>query len=286
MAKVCVIYDKMRFEEKTLYQKAKKKGINTLILDGKTISINTDSKRTSLQLGDIVIQRSISHFRGLYITSCLEFLDFKVINKFKVGQICGNKLITSLTLAKHGVPTPKTHFAFSADSAIELINKTGFPLVLKPIIGSWGRGVFPIRDEEMANMLLEMREESDSPLARIFYIQEMVKRPPRDLRCIVVGDEIVAAIYRYSAQNEWRTNVSRGGKAEAAPITNELQDIALRAAKAVGGGVLGVDLMEDEKRGLLVHEINNTVEFRGASNVCEADIAGAIIDYALLVAKR
>ena len=286
MVKVCVIYDKMRFEEKALYQKAKKKGINALIIDGKTISINTESKRTSLQLGDVVIQRSISHFRGLYISSCLEFLDYKVINKFKVGQTCGNKLITSLTLSKHDVPTPKTHFAFSAESAMELINKIGFPLVLKPIIGSWGRGVFPVRDEEMANILLEMREESDSPLARIFYIQEMVKRPPRDLRCIVVGDEIVGAIYRYSAQNEWRTNVARGGKAEAAPITNELEDIALRAARAVGGGVLGVDLMEDEKRGLLVHEVNNTVEFRGASNVCQADIAGAIIDYALLVAKK
>jgi [lysine-biosynthesis-protein LysW]--L-2-aminoadipate ligase len=286
MVKVCVIYDKMRFEEKALYQKAKKKGINALIIDGKTISINTESKRTSLQLGDVVIQRSISHFRGLYISSCLEFLDYKVINKFKVGHTCGNKLITSLTLSKHDVPTPKTHFAFSAESAIELINKTGFPLVLKPLIGSWGRGVFPVRDEEMANILLEMREESDSPLARIFYIQEMVKRPPRDLRCIVVGDEIVGAIYRYSAQNEWRTNVARGGKAEAAPITNELEDIVLRAARAVGGGVLGVDLMEDENRGLLVHEVNNTVEFRGASNVCQADIAGAIIDYALSVAKK
>src|SRR5919199_1950311 len=286
MVKVCVIYDKMRFEEKALYQKAKKKGINVLIIDGKTISINTESKRTSLQLGDVVIQRSISHFRGLYISSCLEFLDYKVINKFKVGQTCGNKLITSLTLAKYNIPTPKTYFAFSVESAIELINKIGFPLILKPIIGSWGRGVFPMRDEEMANILLEMREESDNPLSRIFYIQEMVKRPPRDLRCIVIGDEVVAAIYRYSAQNEWRTNVARGGKAEAAPITKEIENIALAAAKAVGGGILGVDLMEDKKRGLLVHEVNNTVEFRGALNVCQADITGAIIDYALLIAKK
>src|SRR5919199_4604361 len=286
MLKVSIIYDKMRFEEKALYQKAKKKCINAQIIDGKTISINTESEKTSLGLGDVVLQRSISHFRGLYITSCLEFLGFIVINKFKVGQICGNKLITSLTLAKYNIPTPKTYFAFSVESAIELICKTGFPLVLKPIIGSWGRGVFPIRDEEMANILLETREESDSPLARIFYIQEMVKRPPRDLRCIVIGNEVVAAIYRYSAQHEWRTNVARGGKAEAAPITKELEDIAIGAAKAVGGGILGIDLMEDEKRGLLVHEVNNTVEFRGASNVCEADITGAIIDYALLVAKK
>jgi [lysine-biosynthesis-protein LysW]---L-2-aminoadipate ligase len=286
MVKVCIIYDKVRFEEKSLYQKAKKKGINAQIIDAKTITINTGSKRTNLQLGDVVIQRSISHFRGLYLTSCLEFLDFLVINKFKVGQTCGNKLITSLTLAKYDVPTPKTHFAFSAESAMELIYKIGFPLVLKPVMGSWGRGVFPIRNEEMANMMIEMREGSDSPLARIFYIQEMVNRPPRDLRCIVVGDKLIAAIYRYSAQNEWRTNVARGGKAEAAPITKELEDVALRAAKAVGGGILGIDLMEDEKRGLLVHEVNNTVEFRGASSVCEADIADAIIDYALSIAKK
>jgi [lysine-biosynthesis-protein LysW]--L-2-aminoadipate ligase len=286
MVEVCVIYDKIRFEEKALYDRAKKKGLRAQIVDAKTITINTENKRKALQLGDVILQRSISHFRGLYLTACLEFLGFLVINKFKVGETCGNKLITSLTLAKYQVPTPKTHFAFSAESAIEIINKTGFPLVLKPIVGSWGRGVFPLRDEEVANMIVEMREEDDSPLARIYYVQEMIKRPPRDLRCIVVGDRVIAAIYRYSAENEWRTNVARGGKAEVAPITNELEDIALRAAKAVGGGVVGIDIMEDEKRGLLVHEVNNTVEFRGASNVSDSDIAGAIIDYAIKIAKR
>jgi [lysine-biosynthesis-protein LysW]--L-2-aminoadipate ligase len=286
MVEVCVVYDKVRFEEKALYDTAKKKGLRAQIIDAKKITINNASKRKTLQFGDVVLQRCISHFRGLYLTACLEFMGFMVINKFKVGETCGNKLITSLTLAKSNVPTPKTHFAFSAESAIEVINTTGFPVVLKPIIGSWGRGIFPIRDEEVANMIIEMRKENDNPLSRIYYVQEMIKRPPRDLRCIVVGDKIVAAIYRYSAENEWRTNVSRGGKAELAPITNELEDIALRAAKSVGGGILGVDLMEDEKRGLLVHEVNNTVEFRGASNVSESDIAGAMIDYALTIAKK
>jgi [lysine-biosynthesis-protein LysW]--L-2-aminoadipate ligase len=286
MVKISIIYDKMRFEEKALYENATRRAINAQLIDGKTLTVNTESKKTSTHLGDVILQRSISHFRGLYLTSCLEFLGYPVINKFNVGQTCGNKLITSLTLAKYKVPTPKTFFAFSAESAIELIHKIGFPLVLKPVIGSWGRGVFPIRDEEMANMVIEMREESDSPLARIFYIQKMIKRPPRDLRCIVVGDKVIAAIYRYSANNEWRTNVARGGKAEAAPLTTELEEVALRAAKAVGGGILGIDLMEDEKRGLLVHEVNNTVEFRGASNVSAADIASAIMDYAVSLAKK
>jgi [lysine-biosynthesis-protein LysW]--L-2-aminoadipate ligase len=286
MVEVCVVYDKVRFEEKALYDTAKKKGLRAQIIDAKKITINNASKRKTLQFGDVVLQRCISHFRGLYLTACLEFMGFVVINKFKVGETCGNKLITSLTLAKSNVPTPKTHFAFSAESAIEVINTTGFPVVLKPITGSWGRGVFPLRNEEVANMIIEMREDKDSPLSRIYYIQEMIKRPPRDLRCIVVGDKIVAAIYRYSTENEWRTNVSRGGKVELAPVTNELEDIVLRAAKAVGGGRLGVDLMEDEKRALLVHEVNNTVEFRGASNVSESDIAGAMIDYALTITKK
>ena len=286
MVDLCVLYDKLRFEEKSIYDKALKKGIKVQMTDAKNITVTTDSKRKELSLGDVILQRSISHFRGLYLTSCLEFLGFPVINKFKVGETCGNKLLTSLTLAKHKVPTPKTHFAFSASAAMEAIGGTGFPVVLKPIIGSWGRGVFPLRDDEVANMIFEMREEDDNPLGRIYYIQEMIQRPPRDIRCIVVGDNIVAAVYRYSAQNEWRTNVARGGKAENAPITKELEEIALRAASAVGGGVLGVDLMEDEHRGLLVHEINNTVEFRGASNVSSVDIASAIIDYSVTVVKR
>jgi [lysine-biosynthesis-protein LysW]---L-2-aminoadipate ligase len=114
----------------------------------------------------------------------------------------------------------------------------------------------------------------------------MVDRPPRDLRCIVVGDKVVTAIYRYSAENEWRTNVARGGRAEQATLTNEIEDIVISAAKAVGGGVLGVDLMEDARRGPLVHEINNTVEFRGAYNVSDVDIADAILEYAVQVAKN
>ena len=283
---LCIIYDKVRFEEKALYEKAQQKGVKAQIVDGKTITITTESKKKDFALGDVIMQRSVSHYRGLYLTACLEFLGFNVINKFKVGETCGNKLITSLVLAKHKVPTPKTHFSFSAENALEMIKKTGFPIVLKPIVGSWGRGVFPLRNSEVASMIVEMREEDDSPLSRIYYVQEMIDRPPRDLRCIVVGNQVVTAIYRYSPQDEWRTNVARGGKAELAPITGELEDLALKAARAVGGGILGVDMMEDKERGLIVHEVNNTVEFHGAASVSRNDIPGAMIDYALMVAKR
>jgi [lysine-biosynthesis-protein LysW]--L-2-aminoadipate ligase len=282
MVELTIIYDKVRFEEKALYEKAQNRGIKAQILDGKTISVNTESEQKDLGLGDVIMQRSVSHYRGLYLTACLEFLGYPVINKFQVGETCGNKLLTSLVLAKNRIPTPRTQFAFSAES----IRRSGFPQVLKPIVGSWGRGVFPLRDEEVAGMIVEMREEDDSPFARIYYVQEMIDRPPRDIRCIVVGDQAVTAIYRYSAENEWRTNVARGGKAELAKITNELEDLAIRAAKAVGGGIVGVDMMEDKARGLVVHEVNNTVEFHGAATVSEADIPGAMLDYAVSVVKK
>ncbi len=286
MVEVCIIYDKVRFEEKALYDKALEKGVKAQMVDAKGVTVSTESKKRDFSLGDVIMQRSVSHYRGLYLTACLEFLDFPVINKFSTAETCGNKLATSLALAKNNIPTPRTQMAFSAETAIEMIRKTGLPLVLKPIVGSWGRGVFPLRDEETANMIVEMREENDSPLSRIYYIQEMVDRPPRDVRCIVVGDQVVTAIYRYSGEGEWRTNVARGGKAELAPVTKELEDLALRAAKAVGGGIVGVDLMEDKARGLVVHEVNNTVEFRGASTVSVNDIPGAMIDYAVSIAKR
>lgn len=286
MVDICIIFDKLRFEEKALHDKAIKRGLRTQLIDAKNMTISTTSKKDELGFGDIVLQRSISHFRGLYITACLEFLGFKVINDFNVSQICGNKLVTSLQLARNNIPVPSTSFAFSAEGARNLMNELGYPVVLKPVVGSWGRGVFPIRDEETANMLLETREENGSALSRIYYVQEMIDRPPRDLRCIVVGDSVVTAIYRYSSDSEWRTNVSRGGKAERATITRELEDIVLKAARSVGGGVLGVDLMEDTNRGLLVNEVNNTVEFKGAQLVAEIDIADSIVQYALNIAKK
>jgi len=286
MVELSIIYDKVRFEEKILYEKAQSKGVKVQIVDAKTVTLSTESKKKDFDFGDVIMQRSVSHYRGLYLTACLENLGFIVINKFQAAETCGNKLITSLVLAKNHIPTPRTQFAFSAEGALETIRKAGFPLVLKPIVGSWGRGVFPLRDEETAGMIVEMREEDDSPLARIYYVQEMIDRPPRDIRCIVVGNRVVTAIYRYSAENEFRTNVARGGKAELAPITKELEDMAIKAAKAVGGGIVGVDMMEDKKRGLIVHEVNNTVEFHGAASVSKTDIAGAMIDYAVKLAKK
>ena len=258
-------------------------GIETNLIDSKSVILNTDHLISSnLDYGDIILQRSISHFRGQFLTSCLELLGYEVINNSKIGEICGNKLLTSMVLRKNNVPTPKSFFSFNSESAFSIVNEQDLeknPLVFKPVIGSWGRGVFPVRNKEVGRMIVEMRQESSSPFSNIYYFQELVKRPPRDIRCIVLGEQVIAAIYRYSSNDEWRTNVSRGGKAEMIKITSELESIAIKAAKAVGTGILGIDMMEDEEHGLMVHEINNTVEFKGASSATGINIAGLIIDY-------
>jgi [lysine-biosynthesis-protein LysW]---L-2-aminoadipate ligase len=286
LIRICIIYDKIRFEEKKIYDKIKEKGFDATVVDGKSLVFDTQSSKHDPVFGDIILQRVISYYRGLHLTYCLEHTGLSVVNSFNVSEICGNKLITSMVLKKNNVPTPKTTFAFSTESARECMKKLGYPLVVKPIIGSWGRGIYQIKDQSMAEMLLETRQDNDNSFSRIYYFQELIDRPSRDIRCIVIGDEIVASVYRYSPENEWRTNVAMGGRTEEAPLTSELQEIVLKASKVIGSGILGVDLMEDRVRGYLVHEVNNTVEFRGASAVCKSDIAGAMTDYLVRISTK
>ena len=286
MIRICIIYDKLRFEEKKLYKDIQQKGFDATLVDGKSLIFDTESSKSDSRFGDIVLQRVISYNRGLHLTYCLEQIGLPVVNSFNVSEICGNKLITSLILKKNNVPTPKTTFAFSTESARECMKKLGYPLVVKPIIGSWGRGVYQIKDQSMAEMMLDSRQENENLFSRIYYLQELIDRPSRDIRCIVIGDQVVASVFRYSSENEWRTNVAVGGRTEVASLTSELKEIVLKASNAVGGGILGVDLMEDKERGYLVHEVNNTVEFRGASAVCKSDIAGAITDYLVKMSSK
>ena len=285
MSKICIVFDRLRSEEKMLQKEAEDLGHQTSMIDAKITKINTDSKKTDFDFGDVVLERCISYMRGLHFTSALEFLGVPVINKFVVANNCGNKMFMSLLLKKHGVPTPKTYFAFSGDAALENLEDVGYPLVIKPVIGSWGRGVIPLKDKDTAEAVLEMRELTDGVYDRIFYLQEFIKRPPRDIRVISVGDKAIAAMYRKS-DGGFKTNIALGAEPELCEITSEIEDLCAKASKAVGGGILGVDMMEDEKRGLVVHEVNNTVEFKGIVKVTKSNIPKEMVEFAISSVRK
>ncbi|MEK6980469.1 MAG: lysine biosynthesis protein LysX [Thermoproteota archaeon] len=285
MSKICIVFDRIRTEEKMLEKEASNLGHNAVMLDAKTTQVNTDSKRNDFDFGDVVLERCVSYFRGLHFTASLEFMDVPVLNKFQVANQCGNKMFMTLLLKKYNVPTPKTYFSFSSESASENIEKVGYPLVIKPIIGSWGRGVMQLKDKDTADALFEIRDITDSPHDRIFYLQELIKRPPRDIRVITIGDEPIAAMYRKSSGG-FKTNIALGADPELCEITKEIEDISTKASKAMGGGILGIDIMEDEKRGLVVHEVNNTVEFKGLSRVSRRNIPKEMIEFALNYVRK
>jgi [lysine-biosynthesis-protein LysW]--L-2-aminoadipate ligase len=285
MSKICVVFDRLRTEEKMLQKEASELGHDAVMLDAKITQVNTDSKKEDYDFGDVVLERCVSYFRGLHFTASLEFMNVPVLNKFDVANICGNKMFMTLLLKKNNIPTPKTYFSFSSESAAENIEKVGYPLVIKPLIGSWGRGVMPIKDRDTMDAIFEIRDITDSPHDRIYYLQELIKRPPRDIRVITVGDEPIAAMYRKSSGG-FKTNIALGAEPELCEITKEMEDMAAKASKAMGGGILGIDMMEDEKNGLVVHEVNNTVEFKGLTKVAKRNIPKEMIEFALNFVRK
>lgn len=273
---VALVYDLVRWEEKKVIEAASRRGLNIKPIDAKSLVLDLSSLNTFL--ADVVFQRCISYFRGLYLTAVLEGMGVKVINSFNVLMLCGNKLLTTLRLKSCNIPTPKTVVAFHQESALKALEMFNYYAVIKPIFGSWGRLISLVKDFETAKSVIELKSELHNPLHEIFYIQEFVKRPPRDIRIVVVGLEPIAAEYRYSASYEWRTNIARGGRAEKCDLTGEIERLACRVAEAVGGGVLGIDCMESD-HGLLVHEVNANVEFKGVSEASGIDVAGRIVEY-------
>ena len=231
---------------------------------------------------DVVLERSLSQSRGLYILHALEQLNVPTINRYTVAATCDDKYLTTAALLRHDIPAPRTLLAFTPEAALQALDEIGYPAVLKPTVGSWGRLLAKVNDREAAEALLEHKATLGSYQHSIFYIQEYIAKPGRDIRAFVVGDRTICAIYRRS--EHWVTNTARGAQAENCPVTPELDALCRAAARAVGGGVLAVDLLESE-RGLLVNEINATMEFRNSIAPTGVDIAGAVADYALAVAR-
>jgi len=278
---VTILYDTIRWEEKALLEAGKKNNINIQMVNCKKLALNLEKKPEDY---GVVIQRCVSYYRNLHSTAALEGLGVKVINCLNTGVFAGNKLFTHMLLKKFGVPTPDATVAFSKEAALQALETDGFPRVIKPTVGSWGRLISKLNDKESAEGIIESRENM-YPIYQIHYLEEFVKRPPRDIRAIMVGDKIVAAIYRTSGNGSWKTNMALGGVAEPCKVTSEMEEMCIKAKNAVQGDIVGVDLMESDEKGLVVHEVNNTTEYKNTVRVCEVDIPSLMLDYALNIGK-
>ena len=281
--KLGVLLSRVRVEEKWIFEALDKRGIDYDKIDDRSVHFDL-SDPGHWRDYDVVLERSLSYTNGLYATRVLNAWGVPTVNMANVAETCGDKLVTTTALYKAGIPQPKVWLAFTPEAAIETIDRVGYPVVLKPVVGSWGRLLSKINDRDAAETILEHKETLGSVQHQIFYIQEYISKPGRDIRSFVIGDRTVCAIYRSS--EHWITNTARGGKADVCPVTPEIHEISLAAARAVGGGVVAIDILEDPTRGFLINEVNHTMEFHSTVPLTGVDIPGMIVDFALEVAKN
>ena len=273
---ILVLYDRLRPEERMLFEAFERMGVGFAKVYAPHLGIDFAELDRFRELGRVVLQRCLSQTRGLGLTKIFEATGARVINSSEVVATCGDKLFTNVHLARDGIPTPRTAVAFDSETALELCEQLGYPVVMKPVVGSWGRLVSRLSDRDAVGAVIEHREMLGGPQHKVYYLQEYIEKPGRDIRAFVVGEEVVAAIYRHSSH--WITNTARGATATNCPVTEEIEHLALSAARSVGGGILAVDLLESE-RGVLVAEVNHTMEFRNSVATTGVDIPGAVVNY-------
>ena len=280
--KIGILFSRVRVEEKWIFEALESRGVDYERLDDRLVVF--DLANPGQWLGfSAVLERSMSFARGLAATQVLNDWGIPTINMAHVAQTCGDKLVTSTTLSRLNIPQPRSQVAFTPESALEAIEAMGYPVVLKPVVGSWGRLLSKINDRDAAEAVLEHKDTLGSYQHSIFYIQEFIQKPGRDIRVAVIGGESVCAIYR--SASHWITNTARGGAGEVCPVTPEIADLCYQVWQAVGGGVLAVDILEDPQRGFLVNEVNHTMEFHTLAPTTGVDVGGMIIDYTLKVAR-
>lgn len=279
--RVAVLVSRIRVEEKLLLAALEVAGAEVLVVnDGDLVfAIGGERQPAGPLTADVVLERSVSTARGLYALRLAEMAGLPTVNTYATASTCADKLLTTAALANAGLPQPQTRIAFTSESALAAIEEMGYPVVLKPVVGSWGRLLARINDRDAAEAVLEHKETLGSYQHSIFYIQEFIAKPGRDIRAFVVGDETICAIYRRSPH--WITNTARGGQASNCPVTPEIDSLCQAAAQAVGGGVVAIDLLEDPERGLLINEVNHTMEFRNSIDTTGVNIPARVVEYVL-----
>ena len=272
--KVGLLHSLIRKEEKLLIEEFQVRGVELVMIDDRKLISDLNSAPDV----DVVLERSINHSRSMYGLRLLEAAGVYCINAADVAKICGDKILTSVALKEAGVNQPPVRVAFTEESALDAIEELGYPVVLKPAVGSWGRLLSKVNDRESAEAILEHKALLGSYHHSIFYIQKFVEKKGRDIRSFVVGNECIAAIYRSS--DHWITNTARGASATGCEVSTQVADISLAAADAVGGGILAVDLFETDGD-LSVNEVNYTMEFRNSIETTGVNIPARVVDFTL-----
>lgn len=279
--RVGFLHSIIRKEEKHLLDEFRKRnGVELVKIDDRKHFFDLHDNAFNL---DVVVERCVNHSRAVHALKIFNDHGVPTVNSPEVAEICGSKFLTTQALIKAGIKTPRCFLAFTPESAIEAMDQLGYPCVIKPTTGSWGRLISKINDRDAAEAVLEHKQILGSYHHSIFYIQEYVEKKGKDIRSFVVGDECIAAIYRHS--EHWITNTARGGTTTNCPITDELAEISIKAANACGGGIVALDAFETDE-GYSVNEVNYTMEFRNSIDVTGVDIPAKIVDYILEVGRK
>jgi [lysine-biosynthesis-protein LysW]--L-2-aminoadipate ligase len=275
-ASVALVASHVRYEEREIIAALERRGVPYEHVDDRRLIFRLGEPPPSYR---VVLNRCISQTRRLHLSRLFEAGGVPVSSSSRVISTCDDRVAMHLALAGAGLPLPPTAVALAAEHGVDAIETVGYPAVVKPVGGSWGRLVAKVSERDAAEAVVEHRAALRSPQHGIVYAQAYVDKPGRDIRVLVVGDRVPAAMYRRS--EHWVTNVARGAEVEPCPISPELRELALRAATSVGGGAVTIDLLETQEGELLVNEVNSLVEFRGLAAATGVDVAGEIVDHAL-----
>lgn len=281
MVTVGLLHTTIRGDEKLILAAAKKRNVKVKLIDVREEIFNPKNYKIDF---DLALERCVSTVKGMQAAHFFESLNIPVINSSAVAAICEDKFITSLILQKAKVPTPEFALVFNAKQALKAVDQMGgFPIVIKPPLGSWGRLLAKVNDIDALEAILEHKDVLGSPWQKTYYFQKYVKKPGRDIRAFVIDGKTICAIYRHSPH--WITNTARGGVASNYLVTKELSQLAKKASAAVGGGILSLDIFETD-HGLEINEINHTTEFKNSEKPTGVSISGAIIDYCIGKVKK
>lgn len=279
IAEITLLASQIRADDKRIITALERRGAPVRHVDTRRLRFALEAED---QQWPLVLNREISASRSRHAAHTLESIGSVVINSATAIDVCSDKWFMSLALRRDRVPTPRTTLALTPMAALSELDSFGYPAVIKPLNGSWGRRVSLVREVDAARAVLEHCEALPSPQSHLIYLQEYIDKPGRDIRVVVIGDWPVAAAYRVA--NDWRCNVALGADSQPCTITPDLAKLAVAAARAVHADIAGVDIVECRDGSLLVLEVNHNLEISGIQHAHgdRIDLAAEIADFLLL----